>query len=121
MTRFEQVMKLIDAGYTKAEIDALMAPEAEKTAAQDEPSAEQVTPEEPAQPEPETKNSSVQTALPQTDDRSDRILEAINRLTGAMINQNLNSQMFANAPGRTVDDALAEIIAPPAPAKRNIK
>lgn len=121
MTKFEQVMKLIDAGYTKAEIDALMTPEAEKTAAQDEPSPEQVTPEVPAQPEPETKNSSAQAALPQTDDRSDRILEAINRLTGAMINQNLNSQSFASAPGRTVDDALAEIIAPPAPAKRNIK
>ena len=49
---------------------------------------------------------------------NDQILAALNQLTQAVITNNINRQAFDPVPQRTAEDALAEIIAPPA-AHRN--
>ena len=49
---------------------------------------------------------------------NDQILAALNQLTQAVITNNINRQAFDPTPQRTAEDALAEIIAPPA-AHRN--
>lgn len=80
---------------------------------------EQAAPEAPetAAPEaqPETETPAEQPAAPA---RPDPILEAINKLTGAIQASNI---INSGAPGRpqavTVDDVMAKIIQPQAPGK----
>lgn len=99
-----EILELIRAGYTKADIDAMLqqAPEAPA-----EPAAPEA-PVEPAAPAPEQ-------AAPAG---NDQILTALNQLTQAVIMNNINRQGFDATPQRTAEDALAEIIAPPG-AQRN--
>ncbi len=117
MANFEQVMKLVDAGYTKAEIDALMQPAA-AAPAQEETGA-------PAAPEPEqteghtTPEKTAARPDPEQDTQA-AILAAINKLSNAMITNNINTQMQPGEPTRSVEQALAEIIAPPPAEKRKI-
>lgn len=86
----------------------------------DEDQAAPETPETPApeaQPEaqPETETPAEQPAAPA---RPDPILEAINKLTGAIQASNI---INSGAPGRpqavTVDDVMAKIVQPQAPGK----
>lgn len=111
MAKFEQVMKLIDAGYTKAEIEALMQPAQE--------------PETPAEPVPVSEPVPAETVpvsepVPEQQDTQAAILAAINKLSNAMITNNINTQMQPGATERSVQQALAEIIAPPPAEKRKI-
>ena len=89
---YEDLMMLVRAGYTKEEISAMQTPA-------------DPAPADPAPAEPAPAGN-------------DQILAALNQLTQAVITNNINRQAFDPAPQRTAEDALAEIIAPPA-AHRN--
>jgi 2-oxoglutarate dehydrogenase E2 component (dihydrolipoamide succinyltransferase) len=124
MNNLETIVKLLDAGYTKAEIDAMLTPAApaqEQTA----PAQEQTAPEAPAE---QTAPAQEQTApavpaapaAPAAPAGSGDILEAINKLTQTIVMHNINTQGIAAQPQRTAEDALAEIIAPPGAQRNNL-
>lgn len=102
--KLDQILKLIDAGYTKADIQAMEEfPPADEMPADPAPE----TPEEvpvTAQPAPETPAQ-----LPQ-----DAILQALNKLTDSIMQHNIN-QTVTQPVEHSIDDALAAIIAPPKP------
>ena len=79
---------------------------------------EQAAPETPETPAPEEAQPETPAADPETPAKPDPILEAINKLTGAIQASNI---INSGAPGRpqavTVDDVMAKIIQPQAPGK----
>jgi hypothetical protein len=105
--KLDEIMKLIDAGYTKADIDALTA--AAQSA--DQP-AEQAQQDQQAsdQPAEQTQQPDQQAQQP----AADPILEALNKLKDTIIQSNINRTVQQPAE-RTPEQALAEIIAPPKP------
>lgn len=107
--KVDEILKLIDAGYTKADIDAMTA----EPAAEPEKTAEPETPEQAAEPE----TAPEQTAEPAQASGQDQILDALNRLTNTIIKSNINATVTQPAE-RTPEDALAEIISPPKPKAR---
>ena len=114
MTKLNEVLELVRAGYTKAEIAALTeeAPQPEETA-------------EPAvQPEVQAESTESQAgpapAAAETVDHNAAILAAINKLSNAVITNNINTQTQPENSGRTIEQALAEIISPPPAKKREI-
>ena len=112
---YEEIMMLVRAGYTKEEISAMQTP-----AEPAEPDQPELDLKEPVLPvldleDPVLPVSDLQEPAPVG---NDQILAALNQLTQAVITNNINRQAFDPAPQRTAEDALAEIIAPPA-AHRN--
>ena len=95
----DEIMMLVKAGYTKEEISAM------QTRADPAPADPAPADQAPADPAP-------------TPAGNDQILASLNQLTQAVITNNINRQAFGQMPQRTAEDALAEIIAPPA-AQRN--
>lgn len=81
---------------------------------------EQAAPETPETPAPESAQPETETPAeqPAAPARPDPILEAINKLTGAIQASNI---INSGAPGRpqavTIDDVAAKIIQPQAPGK----
>ena len=98
----ETILKLIDAGYTKDEIQAMDDFPAEPEAP-DQPADE---PDQPAAAVPAAEEPAAQPA------GYDAVLEALNKLTNSIIKSNINSTVVQPAE-HTLDDALASIIAPP--------
>ena len=94
---FEQLMKLLDAGFTKAEIMALNGTPA--PAPQPEPEPE---PAPEPQPEPEPAPA------PQNDQAA--ILAKLEELNQTIIRSNINKSRQPDA--ESVDDILATIIRP---------
>jgi hypothetical protein len=111
---YEEIMMLVRAGYTKDEISAMQTPAdpAPADPAPADPTLADPTPEDPAPADPAPADPAPAPA------GNDQILAALNQLTQAVITNNINRQAFDPAPQRTAEDALAEIIAPPA-AHRN--
>ena len=112
--KVDEILKLIDAGYTKADIDAMTASEAAPAqTAEPAPAAEpEKAPAQTAEPE---QNAAQDPAQNQTTGQ-DKILEALNRLTNTIIKSNINSTVIQPVE-RTPEDALAEIISPAKPKK----
>ena len=110
---YSDIIKLVNAGYTKAEIDSLTKPEAAQAPAQ----IEQPEPEVPeAQPE-----ITAPEPVPTKNDQqagTDQILEALNRLTNSIMSANINQTVAESIQGQTSADLLAKIIAPDKPAGR---
>ena len=114
MNTLDSIIKLIDAGYTKSEIDTLITTPSVKSSAEEQPAP---TPEpEPAPaaadpapaPEPEEeKPTSTQ----------DAILEYLKQMNANLIKANLNTE-YARPAERKPEDILAEIIAPPNAKKK---
>ena len=100
----KNIIALVNAGYTKAEIDAMEAPADPATEA----------PEAPADPAPAADPQPAE--APAAQPQHDQILQALERLTNSIMQHNLN-QTVAQPAERTVQDALAAIIAPPAKNK----
>lgn len=99
----DEIMTLVKAGYTKEEIQALQTPaQPAQSAPEEAQSAPEQKPEEP-------KEAPAAAVQPQ----QDAILDALNRLTNTIISHNTNGTIMQQ-PERTIDQALAEIIAPPA-------
>jgi hypothetical protein len=132
MNNLEAIVKLLDAGYTKAEIDAMLtlaAPAQEQTApaAPAAPAQEQTAPTAPAAPAeqaaPAAPAAPAEQAAPAAQAApagSGDILEAINKLTQTIVMHNINTQGVVTQPQRTAEDALAEIIAPPGAQRNNL-
>ena len=115
MTKLNEVLELVRAGYTKAEIAAMTeAPQPEETAAPAvQPEVQEEHTEAQAGPAP--------AAAPEAPvDHNAAILEAINKLSNAVITNNINTQTQPENTGRTIEQALAEIISPPPAKKREI-
>lgn len=108
---FDEIMMLVKAGYTKEEISAMQTPAdpAPADPAPADPAPADPTPADPAPADPAPAPAPA---------GNDQILAALNQLTQAVITNNINRQAFDPTPQRTAEDALAEIIAPPA-AQRN--
>lgn len=107
----DEIFKLIDAGYTKEEIQALddiKSPDPEPAA--EAPAGDERAEQPAAQPAAEK-----QTAAPVNS--NDQILEALNKLTNVMIGRNINQTVSETLQDRKPEDILAEIIAPPRPTK----
>ena len=100
----ENIIKLIDAGYTKDDINSLLNPSESAEADQDQtPASTQAEPEQPAQ---------------SPAGNQDQILEAINKLTSAIMSKNLNTTTAETLKEQTAQDILAKVIAPPKPNKK---
>ena len=100
----ENIIKLIDAGYTKEEILSLQ------------------NPEQPAEADPEPEQPAGTPAASQPAEQSppagyDQVLEAINKLTSAIVTRNLNTTIAESTAEQTTQDILAKVIAPPKPKK----
>ena len=94
----EKVFKLIDAGYTKEEIQAFEA----QPATDPEPEKEPEAPEAKEEPAP----------VPAAASNNDQVLQALNRLTDAIMKKNLNVTT-AETTQQDPKDILAKVIAPP--------
>lgn len=111
MNTLDSIIKLIDAGYTKSEIDTLINSPSVKTSAAEEQPAPKPEPEpapsaaDPA-PTPEPANEEKPTST------QDAILEYLKQMNANLIKANLNTE-YARPAERKPEDILAEIIAPP--------
>jgi len=108
--KVNEIIKLLDAGYSKEEIEAFEKAEAPEEAAPvdiPEPDAGKST--------EETKEADAANRI-QPDPVQDQIAKltaAMERMSGMIISQNINRTVTEGAPGRTVEDMLAEVINPP--------
>lgn len=104
-----EILKLIDAGYTKADIDAMKLPE---TAAAPDPTP---SPAPAAEPENENENESPKpesvTSNPVNPDIQ-ALTTQINDLVSAIQKSNLLSTKMPEEPRETAEDIMANIIAP---------
>ena len=101
-----EILKLLDAGYTKQEIEAMDA--TQETTEQIQPAADpEPTPAPPTEP----------AADPQPDDRYQALENKLNQLLGIVQNDNLNKGVDG-VPKRSASDALASVIAPPRKEKK---
>lgn len=107
----QQIMTLVNAGYMKADIDAMQdgsSAEPEAVQAQEQP---QAADPEPAQVATQPAASS---QAQQTDDPYTRLEAKLNQLIGLQQMQNINASIPAGQQNqRSAADILGEVIAPP--------
>ena len=105
---FEQVMALVNAGYTKAEIDAMQAPAAD-------PAPADPTPAPPAQPAPQADNAApAQQPAQAQPSEYQKLEQLLQQFIGVAQSGNLNAGMNAGSvPQRSSTDILGAVIAPP--------
>lgn len=105
-----EILELVRAGYTKAEITAM---EADQT-----PEVEQEENIEP-EPVPDVKEESAanQPAQPAADDgvkdQMAMLIKAVEQMSNRIISNNINSTVTEGEPERGVSDILAAVINPP--------
>lgn len=104
-----EIFKLIDAGYTKADIEALTAQPAPA-----DPEPAQADPEPTPAPEP-APDPEPAPAPANNDDRYERLEKLLTTLIGAQQGQNINADIgTAGAVNqRTPEQILGQVIAPP--------
>lgn len=113
MTALKEVLELVRAGFSKNEITALIS----QTKPEEKPAAvPEVIPEEKPAPVPDKKEEKTEGKMPE-DDKYDRLLEAVEKLTNAQIRSNINNASFDGVPERTTDDIIASILMPPKKGK----
>ena len=106
----EQVQALRDAGIAEnAIIDRILA---ETATAADDQSAAQAVPEVQPEPEAQPEQKAAPAPEPKPADRTDEILAAITKLTGALQIQNQHRGRPGAQP-ESVDDILASVLKPP--------
>lgn len=112
---FDQIIALVNAGYTKAEIDAMQTPAAPEPAADPapEPAPAPADPT-PAAPEPSAPAQPAQQPAQPQPTEYEKLEALLNRFIGVAQAGNLNAGMTAGAINqRTATDILGEVIAPP--------
>jgi len=112
---FEQIIALVNAGYTKAEIDAMQTPEAAPAPVPAAPAADPAPPAAPAQPAPQTDNAApAQQPAPTQPSEYQKLEQLLQQFIGVAQGGNLNAGMTAgNVPQRSSTDILGAVIAPP--------
>ena len=108
MARFEEVLELVRAGYSKEEVTALLSSEdvnipaeTDTTAAPDPEPVQEPEPVETVQTRTETLPSNAQ---------YNKLLEAIEKLSNTMISRNINTSDIDVQPARTTDDMIASVL-----------
>ena len=110
-----EILQLIGAGYTKAEIDAMENPETD--APDPVPAAAPEAEPDPA-PEPETrKPDKPQTVNPEIE----ALTQQINSLVSAIQRSNILNSQQPQQPAESAEDILASIISPTHRAGNNSK
>ena len=99
-----EILALINAGYTKAEIDAMELPETGAPDPDPSPAPEAEPEKEAPQPEP-VKQDPVNPEI-------QALTKQINDLVSAIQKSNLLNTQMPNNPPETAEDILANIIAP---------
>lgn len=117
----EQIITLLNAGFTKDEITAMQGGVSAQPAPA-QPESTQPAQPEPTQPDPEPAQTAAQVATQpaassqaqQTDDPYTRLEAKLNQLIGLQQMQNINASIPAGQQNqRSVADILGEVIAPP--------
>lgn len=111
MAALNEIMKLVEAGFTKDEIMAMTA-EPEKKEAPADPEPEKESDPEPA-PAPEKKP-----AEPEQKSQLDILIEKVQELSNQVITNNINTQSMDGSQRRTDEDILAAVINPPRADKK---
>lgn len=116
MNTLDSIIKLIDAGYTKSEIDTLINSPSVNTsaAAEDQPAP---TPEPEPAPSAADPAPAPEPAKEEKPSTQDAILEYLKQMNANLIKANLNTE-YARPAERKPEDILAEIIAPPNAKKK---
>ena len=99
----EDVIKLIDAGFNRDEIVGMMDPE---SAGEAEPETAEPEPEKKEQPAPAPEPADPNAA------RYTELLEAMQKLTGAIQAGNILNSSNKEQPQLTAEDVLAQVVAP---------
>lgn len=102
---FDQIITLVNAGYTKAEIEAMTQP----TAPAPEPAP---APEHAPDPEPQTVSQPEPQQQPAVSDY-DKLEGLLKQFIGIAQANNLNQSMPGTPQQRTTTDILSGVIAPP--------
>lgn len=103
---FDQVMALVNAGFTKEDIQAMQGGQPDpQPAAQPDPE-----PEQPAQTQAAAPEASSQA---NGDDAYSRLEAKLNQLIGLQTQANINANVGSAQPARSATDILAGVIAPP--------
>lgn len=106
--KVNDILKLLDAGYTREEIQQMEQAEAPEEAAPD------VDIQEPEKEEKKEEADAANQAQPDpVQDQIAKLTAAMERMSGMIISQNINRTVTEGASGRTVEDVLAEVINPP--------
>ena len=110
----EDIITLIKAGYTKDEINGMLAGSKPEEKQPEQPEVpEEKKEEKPQEKQPEKKEASSETYTPfVTHDEYGKLLEAMQQLTAGIIKTNINKDGFDNTPEKTAESALAAIINP---------
>lgn len=115
---FDQIMALVNAGYTKAEIDAMQAPAADPAPVPAAPAADPApadpTPAPPV-PAPQTDNAApAQQPAQAQPSEYQKLEQLLQQFIGVAQSGNLNAGMSAGSvPQRSSTDILGAVIAPP--------
>ena len=107
MAKFDEVLELVRAGYSKEEVTALLSEAVNIPAETDIPAAPD--PEPVQEPDPEA-NTQTQTATIPSEAQYNALLEAIEKLSNTMINRNINTSNIDAQPARTTDDMIASVL-----------
>lgn len=114
---FDQVIALVNAGFTKEDIQAMQGGQPEP-AAQPEPTQPAQPDPTPAQPE-QKQAAPAQAAAPEAgsqaggDDAYQRLEAKLNQLIGLQTQANINANIGSAQPARSATDILGSVIAPP--------
>ena len=109
-----EILQLINAGYTKAEIDAMENPE---TDAPDPIPAAAPEAEQEPEPEPKPIQEKPQTVNPEIE----ALTNQINSLVSAIQRSNILNSQMPQQPAESAEDILANIISPTHRAGKNSK
>lgn len=109
---FDQVMALVNAGFTKEDIQAMQGGQPEP-AAQPEPQPAAQPDPEPAQPAQTQAETPAASSQANGDDAYSRLEAKLNQLIGLQTQANINANVGSAQPARSATDILAGVIAPP--------
>lgn len=105
----KDIIKLVDAGFTKDDITALTAP-AQAAPAQDTEAPEEAVKEDIATDQTPVK----ETQMPANQsDQMAQLIKAMEEMSNRIVSHNINQTVTDGAPARSVEDILAEVINPP--------
>lgn len=113
-----EIMALVNAGYTKADIEALGGSQPQPADQPDQkPAQPEQTPEQPEAKPAETQPA--QTQQPESD-RYEKLEALLTQLIGTQQQSNLNAEIpgASAQPARTSTDILGSVIAPPRKEKK---